>query len=279
MFRSHAVQFLKVCTALALATAESSDYARAQGRLEASYGISLAHIRVGEITAALVLENSDYTISAQARAGGIMKVLVEGEGSFTTRGNIKDGHLLPTNFTAKIVSNAASSDVAMVLEDGSVKELVATPPPPRSGIVSVTEANRQAIIDPLTAMLVSGVTGEGLSQEACRRTLPVFDGRERYDLKLAFKRMDSVAAEKGYAGPVVVCSARYEAIAGHRASAPLVKYLSEGREIEVALAPAVGIHLLAPFRVSAMSMVANLVIEARRFETTAQSAGSATAPR
>jgi len=162
----------------------------------------------------------------------------------------------------------------MVLEDGSVKELVATPPPPpRSGIVPVTE-DRQAIIDPLTAMLVSGATGEGLSQEACRRTLPVFDGRERYDLKLAFKRMDNVTAEKGYAGPVVVCSARYEAIAGHRASAPLVKYLSEGREIEVALAPAVGMRLLAPFRVSAMSMVANLVIEARRFETTAQSAGS-----
>jgi len=275
MFRSRAAQILTVCTALTLATAESIDYARAQGRLEAGYGISLAHIRVGEITATLVLGNSDYTISAQARAGGIMKVLVEGEGSFTTRGNIKDDHPLPTNFTAKIVSKAASSDVTMVLEDGSVKELVAIPPPPSSGIVPVSEANRQAIVDPLTAMLVSGVTGEG--QEACRRTLPVFDGRERYDLKLAFKRMDNVTAEKGYAGPVVVCSVRYEAIAGHRASAPLVKYLSEGREIEVALAPAVGMHLLAPFRVSAMSMVANLVIEARRLETTAQSVGSPTA--
>ena len=71
MFRSRAVQILAVCTALALV----GDHARAQGRLEASYGISLAHIRVGEITAALVLGNSDYTISAQARAGGIMKVL------------------------------------------------------------------------------------------------------------------------------------------------------------------------------------------------------------
>jgi len=203
-----------------------------------------------------------------------MKVLVEGEGSFTTRGNIKDGHPLPTNFISRIISKAASSDVAMVLEDGSVKELVATPPPPSLGIVPVSEANRQAIIDPLTAMLVSGISGDNPSQEACRRTLPVFDGRERYDLKLAFKRMDNVTAEKGYAGPVVVCSARYEAIAGHRASAPLVKYLSEGREIEVALAPAVGMHLLAPFRVSAMSMVANLVIEASRFEPTARSAAS-----
>ena len=49
--------------------------------------------------------------------------------------------------------------------------------------------------------------------------------------------MDKVTAEKGYAGPVVVCSAGYEPIAGHRASTPLVKYVSEGREMEIALAP------------------------------------------
>ena len=34
-----------------------------------------------------------------------MKVLsVDGEGSFTTRGTIKDGHPMATNFTSKIVS-------------------------------------------------------------------------------------------------------------------------------------------------------------------------------
>jgi hypothetical protein len=36
-------------------------------------------------------------------------------------------------------------------------------------------------------------------KEGCRRTLPIFDGHQRYDLKLAFKRMDKMTAEKGYA--------------------------------------------------------------------------------
>jgi hypothetical protein len=40
-------------------------------------------------------------------------------------------------------------------------------------------------------------------------------------LKLAFKRMDKMTAEKGYAGPVVVCSVNYEPIAGHRSNIPL----------------------------------------------------------
>jgi Protein of unknown function (DUF3108) len=115
----------------------------------------------------------------------------------------------------------------------------------------------------------AAAAGEGLSQEVCQHTLPIFDGHRRYDLKLAFKRMDKVTAQKGYAGPVVVCSVGFEPISGHLASAPLVKYLSEGREMEIALAPVDGTRLLAPFRVSVVSMLANLVIEADRFEATA----------
>jgi hypothetical protein len=137
--------------------------------------------------------------------------------------------------------------------------------------VPVTQANRQGIVDPLTAMLFSAAAaGEGLSQDVCRHTLPIFDGQQRYDLKLAFKRMDKVIAEKGYAGPVVVCSISYEPIAGHRAATPLVKYLSEGGEIELALAPVAGTRLLAPFRMLVVSALVNLVIEANQFEVTAQ---------
>ena len=85
-----------------------------------------------------------------------------------------------------------------------------------------------------------------------------------------------MAAEKGYAGPVVVCSVSYEPIAGHRASTALVKYLSEGREMEIALAPVAATRLLAPFRLSVVSMLANLVIEANRFESTARELGGST---
>ena len=199
-----------------------------------------------------------------------MKVLVDGEASFATHGTIKDGYPVPTTFTSKIVSDAETSGVTMVLDEGSVKELAATVPPPKSDRVPVTQTNRQGIVDPLTAMLFSATAaGEGLHRDVCRHTLPIFDGQQRYDLKLAFKRMDKVTAEKGYAGPVVVCSLSYEPIAGHRPY-PLIKYLSEGREIEMALAPVAGTRLLAPFRMLVESALANLVIEANQFELTAQ---------
>src|SRR6516162_479009 len=271
MFHPHVAQatILATGSALALMTAALGDHAHAEGKLDASYTISFAHIRVGDIAATGVFGESEYAISARGRAGGLMKVLVDGEASFATHGTIKDGYPVPTTFTSKIVSDAETSDVTMVLDEGSVKELAAATPP-KSDRVPVTQANRQGIVDPLTAMLFSAAAaGEGLSQDVCRHTLPIFDGQQRYDLKLAFKRMDKVTAEKGYAGPVVVCSVSYEPIAGHRAY-PLVKYLSEGREMEMALAPVAGTRLLAPFRMLVVSALANLVIEANQFEVTAQ---------
>ena len=105
------------------------EHARAQSKLDATYVISFARIRVGDITATVVVRNSDYSISARGRAGGIMKKLMDGEGEFTAEGRIIGGHPTPTNFTSKIVSNSEASDVKMVLEDGVVKELAATPPP------------------------------------------------------------------------------------------------------------------------------------------------------
>jgi hypothetical protein len=87
-----------------------------------------------------------------------------------------------------------------------------------------------------------------------------------------------MTAEKGYAGPVVVCSVSYEPIAGHRANIPLLKYLSEGREIEIALAPIAGTRLLAPFRLSVVSRLANLMIEPNRFETITAPAPEGTPP-
>src|SRR5262245_32130554 len=132
ILRSRAAQtaILAASSALALITATAGDRAHAQGNLDASYTISFARIPVGEITATVVFGNSEYAISARGRAGGVMKVLsVDGEGSFNTHGTIKDSHPAPTNFTSKIVSNNETSDVTMVLDEGGVRELTATPPP------------------------------------------------------------------------------------------------------------------------------------------------------
>jgi hypothetical protein len=267
MVQSRAIQTTLTATICIFAlTIAAVGQVLGESSLDTSYIVSFARVPVGEITASLVVGNTEYKMSARGRAGGIVKVLLDGEGSFITQGTNVDGGLEPKSFTSKIVSNKGTSEVTMVFDGGGVKELAATPSP-GSDRVPVTETNRQGVVDPLTAMLFSAsVVNERLSKDACRHTQPIFDGQQRYDLKLTFKRMDKMAAEKGYAGPVVVCSLRYEPIAGHSASNALVKYVSGGHEMELALAPIAGTRWLAPIRFSIASTIANLVIEASRFE-------------
>jgi hypothetical protein len=150
-------------------------------------------------------------------------------------------------------------------------ELVAEAAADAKERVPVTEAHRLGVLDPLSALLIPvGGTGGVLTAEACQRSLPVFDGRRRYDLKLAFKRTDKVKADKGYQGAAVVCSLVFQPIAGHRPGSALVKYLSQGRDMELWLAPIAGTRILAPFRLSITNLVGNIVINAGKFETVAQ---------
>jgi hypothetical protein len=124
------------------------------------------------------------------------------------------------------------------------------------------------VLDPLSALLIP--TGDGgVSEAACRRVLPVFDGRRRYDLGLSFKRIEQVKASNGYAGPAVVCSIVFQPIAGHQRGSPLLTFLTDGRDVEMALAPIAGTRLLAPFRITATYMLGNVVMQATRFEATA----------
>ena len=106
MFRSRTAQIILAAgSAFTLITATAGDRAHGEGNLDASYMISFARIPVGEITATAVFGESEYAMSARARAGGVLKaLLVDGEASFSTQGTIKGGHPVPTTFISKIVS-------------------------------------------------------------------------------------------------------------------------------------------------------------------------------
>ncbi len=256
-----------------LATVTASGLARAQAKLEASYTIWVAPIPVGSPPTTLTLGADSYAISASGRAGAVLRLVASGDGTLAARGAIKDGKASPLSYSSKTSQDDDTLEVAMTFEDGAVKELKASVPEPSTDRLELSDAHRRGVLDPLTALLIPAAAGgDGLTQEACRRTLPVFDGRRRFDLKLAFKRMDKVRADKGYAGPVVVCSMTFVPVAGHRASSTIMKYLSDGRDMEIALAPVAGTRMLAPFRVTIVNMLGNLVLQADRFETQALAA-------
>ena len=236
-----------------MVVALSAGAAQAQSKLEARYSVSLAGIPLGSGTWVVDVTGDQYTAVANGRTTGLVKLIANGSGSAGSRGTFQGASVASSGYMANTVSDKKTDEVRMVLrggvgEGGSWPSRRWSLSPDR---VPVTDAHRKGVIDPMSAALIP-VAGKGevLAPEACKRKLAIFDGRQRVDIDLVYKRMDQVKADKGYQGPVVVCTVLYNPIAGHRPERDAIKYLIAQRDMEMWLAPIAGTRVLVPFRFS-----------------------------
>lgn len=251
--------------------------ASAQGRLEAHYSATLAGIQIGRGTWAIDITDTQYTAAVSGTTSGLLRAFTGGQGNATARGTLNGGHLLSSIYAADISGRKKIDSIRITINNGNVKDFKVDPPldsdPER---VPITEASQRGVLDPMTASLmrIPG-SGDPLAPEACKRTLEIFDGRLRYDLQFAFKRMDKVKASKGYTGPVVVCAAYFSPVAGYVPSRAAIKYLSKQRDMEVWLAPIAGTRVLVPYRAQGPTPIGQAVLEASEFVSVPISAGPA----
>lgn len=249
--------------------------AAAQGRVEAKYEATLAGIPVGK--GAWTIEIGDDTFSASAQGGtaGLMKAFSGGSGSGASQGRVVNGALVANAYTATTTTQKKSETIRMVLANGTVKDFTIDPAPPVDpDRVVVTEAHRKGVLDPMTgSMLRVAGNGELLGPDSCRTGAGIFDGRMRYDLKLDYKRMETVKAERGYHGPAVVCAVYFTPLAGYIPDRPVIKYLATERRMEIAFVPIAGTRVLVPFRMTIPTPFGQAMLEATSFVT------SATPPR
>jgi hypothetical protein len=241
--------------------------ARADGRLEARYTATLAGIPIGKGNWVISVGETRYSAAASGVTTGLMRVFTGGEGTTAVHGVLSGGKFVSAVYAATIKTRKKTDAVRFTVSGGDVKEFKIDPPPEKDKErIPVTEAHKRGILDPMTASLLR-VPGKGdlLAPEACDRTLAIFDGRLRYDLRLAYKRMEEVKAEKGYAGPAVVCAVAFTPIAGYVPSRATIKYLTKMHDMEVWLAPIAGTRVLVPFRAQGPTTIGQARLEAVQF--------------
>jgi hypothetical protein len=241
----------------------------AQGKVDARYTASLAGVPLGKGAWVIDVTDTDYVAAASGMTTGLVKVFTGGQGSGAARGSIVSGNFSPASYSVSISTGKKSEEISMTLNGGSVKEYSIKPEqplPPKA--VPVMDSHRRNVIDPMTASLVRAPgKDDPLNPDSCKRHMAVFDGRIRYDLDFAYKRMDKVKAEKGYQGPALVCSVFFSPVAGHVPDRPAVKYLTEMKDMEVWLVPVAGTRVLVPFRFSVPTPLGLGVLEATQFVT------------
>jgi hypothetical protein len=222
----------------------------AQARLDARYSVTLAGIKLGEGTWVVDVFEDRFSAEARGSTAGLAKFFSSGHGTTASRGTIRNGQFVPANYGIFVKWGRKSEDLRMKIADGAIKELTITPPmvehPDR---IRVTEAHKRNVLDPMTGSLLR-VQGKGnlMAPEVCKQHAPIFDGRMRYDLTLAYKRTEQVKTD-GYAGPALVCAIYFVPLAGYVPDRRAVKYLIDQRDIETWLVPIAGTRVLVPFKV------------------------------
>ncbi len=239
--------------------------AAADGALTASYQISMAGFSLAKSNLLIKVEGDRYAARVGYRTAGLVRIASAARGEAASMGMLKPDRPFPVAYNLS-TNGDKPQRVDMALAGGAISTLAIEPVlKDMADRVPITPTNKKDVIDPLSAILMPVTVGEaGLTPEACNRTLPIFDGWTRYDVKLSYKSTDMIS-KAGYVGPVVVCAARWVPIAGHRPMRESTRFMAENKDLELALAPIGSTGLAVPIYISVKTMSGTVIVDADRF--------------
>jgi len=237
-------------------------------RLETAYSIYLTGLPVARGSVTVDLTETGYVASGGAKTSRLIRLISKSDGSVSVRGKLEANRMITSNFSGRYHSSRHEQKIELSVVKGVATEISIEPPLPDNdkGRVPITKDSRTNIVDPMSAMLAFVAKGDLLSPESCNRTIPIFDGRYRFNVVLSYARTEKSMRAEGYQGPALVCQARYVPIAGHR-DRETVQQMADNRDMFVWLAPVAGTRVLAPIKASISSPIGNFVVEATSFRT------------
>ena len=260
---------LLAVTPLVVAPAGQS-FAADKVRVFTKYGISIANIPIGNARVNTVFNGKNFKISANGRTAGVSRLVSDGRGTLHAEGVVGKNRVFPRQFSMDTVDDKLVTKVRMSMSKGDIKRLLAAPPlSKRPDRIPVLKKHYRSILDPLSAFMVPlDSDGKIEPAKACNRTIPVFDGWQRFNVRLSFSttKNANLGGRDGYNGPVVVCKARYIPIAGHRPTRSTTVYLANNKNMELWLAPIKGIPTLVPVNIKIGTKLGFLTLSANIFQ-------------
>ena len=231
--------------------------------VRATYDVNFNGINVGTFEFQSHTEGKSYSLSGSAQ---LTILLFNWIGEIRTFGLLSSARApRPAAFSFEFQAAGKTGSTRMDFASGNVAEVRHMPPaPPKPDTVPVREQHLKGVLDPLSAILV---LVNYANPDPCDRRLPIFDGRERFDLVLSYKGQTKVNEQQPSGQPAIahVCRVRYRPIAGHLTDAES-SYLATSNDIEVSLRPVPSANILVPYQITIPTMLGYATIVSKRVE-------------
>jgi hypothetical protein len=232
--------------------------------VRAVYDVNFNGFNVGTFEFLSQAEEQSYTLTGNAQLSLLL-------GAFTWIGETRAFGLMaspapkPAAFSFDFKANSKSGSTRMDFANGKVFDIKHSPPAePKPDAVPLREQHLKGVLDPLSAILV---IARYSNPDPCDHRLPIFDGKERFDLVLTYKGQMKVVEQQPSGQPAIahVCRVKYQPIAGHRIDAES-SYLATTDAIEVSLRPIPSASVLIPYQITIPTMIGYATITSKRVE-------------
>jgi Protein of unknown function (DUF3108) len=234
--------------ALASAPASAKDQMQ---KITAEYSINFNGFGIGDFKLQSELNNNEYSIGARANISVLAGMLFEWKGNTTSTGQVMARRPHPYSYSFGYRTGDRGETIDVKFVNNNVEEIAVNPPPrPTGARVPITRKHMLNVVDPLSAVVMLTNIGSNKSAtEVCNRRLPIFDGKQRYDIKLSYKATKTISAPNGYNGPAYVCKAKFVPIAGHKEGDKENEYAAKTEGMEVWMMPLAKAELYVPYYV------------------------------
>jgi hypothetical protein len=216
--------------------------------VQALYKVRFNGLEVGTFEFNSTVSAQTYTLTGIANLTALLGIL-NWKGETRTAGTLAANAPKPGGYTFDFNGMGKNGSVRMGFVNDAVTNVALTPTPqPQPETVPVRDEHLKGVLDPLSAVMA---LARNTSGGPCARKLSVFDGRQRFDLVLSFKREERIAEARPSGQPdvAVVCGIRYVPVAGHKANEE-TQHMATNSGIELALRYVPNADLYVPHQIT-----------------------------
>ena len=210
--------------------------AHAEG-VSSSIKVYFSGVRVGKLKQTVSIDGDNYSISGSAKSNAVISIVANTKASYSSSGKLAGRNIIPNTQSITYKSGKKAGNATLTFDKQAVVKISATPAIKyKPGSVEVTQDHIKKVLDPVSSLIFPVEPSQvGKGSAICNRTVPIFDGKNRIDLKFSYKS-SSNQSTKGFSGQVVTCRVKYVPVAGHRPTSKGTAFMMTNNNIEVSLA-------------------------------------------
>ncbi|MGH6761383.1 MAG: DUF3108 domain-containing protein [Phyllobacterium sp.] len=229
------------------------------------YTVSILGLTIAKSNFDTKVADGAYDVSGRLSSSGIAKIFDDTDGTVKVNGNVTKSSVVPAAFDLNYKHGKKDKRTSIGFAQGAVVRTENVPPlKKRNDRVPFGPDDLKSVADPLTALMIAAPN----AGTVCDRTLRIFDGEMRFDLKMAYsgKQPFSLGA---YKGDAVICSAEFVPVSGYPSRRKSIQQLKSSR-ISVSFASLGDSGIYAPVVAKIGTAIGTVTVQATRFEAIGQ---------